>query len=802
MAQSLPALQRAKLSGQLAQTVKQLQGESSAIKRIPLAKMAAELIKQLTGDSVRSEVQNNNPVEPDQNETAQPAPQPDDGLSDDPNSPNYRYRDTGYIAGSRKEEAEAMIRRAKASGVQLKSTDLDWEEIERNPRAAKELITKSNLFGKVDWQSLQANGMDPAAGFLIDRIYASIAKEPSGEESQRYRQLYTKGLESIRARLESCRTVDQVLAVLQEIREELEGTNLNAEQSAEYLPLREQYSALIDQFRALNAEYVKRERDVDMIRRAFNVVSSEVEKRRRRGWKDDPAQMAAYETAKSQRDQAVAEFEKWKAENPLSYNDRKAVKVEDENGFTTRFEDTNPLFIEMRGLEKQMRAIVDDAKSKNLGSDTNLGWVTLGDAFLKNIYWRKNGNAFAGHVTNARNKKINSWDWAEKEAVTVKRATKKQVTFQLKVATNFVRKGGKPVTANSTLDLEKLVGFRAVQSGKWVLDDPDSARFHVEQTAAAMSDLSDMVGIDIGALGLNGRLGMAFGARGRGNAGFGGAAAATYEPVERVINLTKQSGGGSLAHEWVHSVDNLLPELMGVKESGKGDFITENPSILPDGPIKNAFVKLISAMTAGERPTAENFKITDKDRRLAKYNIEGAYSGPGKAIKQAGNAIAAIAAVDDIFARYSGNKRSEKNWRTWRTLAAAYFDTTGEEVISLPTGRKVSNFKAEAMNLDGGSTKQYWSSNKEMFARAFQSYIEDKLASGERQNDYLSVFADNKYWDDPIFGPMYPYPEGEERQRINAAFDEVFSAIREAKVFENAASNKELLDSVFGPEQE
>ena len=802
MAQSLSALQRAKLSGQLAQTVTQLQSESNAIKRIPLAKMAAELIKQLSGDSVQAAEQDNKPIDPTQSETAQAAPQPDDGLSDDPNSPNYRYRDTGYIAGSRKEQAEAMIRRAKADGTQLKVTDLDWEEIERNPRAAKELITKSNLFGKVDWQALQSDGMDPAAGFLIDRLYASIAKEPEGEESQRYRQLYMKGLESIRARLESCRTVDQVLSVLQEIRDELEGTNLNAEQSEAYQQLNEKHTALIDQFRALNAEYVKRERETDKIRRAFNIVSSDVEKRRRKGWKDDPAQIASYETAKTQRDQAVAEFEKWKAENPLSFNDRKAITTKDESGISTQFVDTNPLFIEMRGYEKQMRSIVDEAKRQNVGSDTNMGWLTLGDGFIKNIYWRRNGNAFAGHVTNARNKKINSWDWAEKESTTVKRATKKQVTFQLRVASNFTRKGGKPVTAKSTLDLEKLIGFRAVQSGKWVLDDPDSARFHVEQTAAAMSDLSDMVGIDIGALGLNGRLGMAFGARGRGNAGWGGAAAAHYEPVERVINLTKQSGGGALAHEWVHSMDNLLPELMGVKSSGKGDFITENPGMLPDGPIKNAFIKLIDSMTQGDKRLYQTFKITDKDRQQAKYNIDNPRGEIAKIIKNAANAADAVLAVDAYFDRYRSSRQNDSRRKDWRLVAAAYHDTSGEEVVALQTGAKASSFKFEAHRLDGGGSKQYWSSNKEMFARAFQSYIEDRLAGQERQNDYLSAFADNKYWIDPIFGPMCPYPDGEERQRINAAFDEVFAAIRDAKVFESAANNKELLDSIFGPEQE
>jgi hypothetical protein len=88
----------------------------------------------------------------------------DDGLSDDPNSPNYRYRDTGYIPGSRKEEAARMIREAGASGVMLRASDIDFEAIEQNPREARKLITKSNLFGQVDWAALEEGGMEPAAG--------------------------------------------------------------------------------------------------------------------------------------------------------------------------------------------------------------------------------------------------------------------------------------------------------------------------------------------------------------------------------------------------------------------------------------------------------------------------------------------------------------------------------------------------------------------------------------------------------------------------------------------------------------
>jgi len=47
-----------------------------------------------------------------------------------------------------------------------------------------------------------------------------------------------------------------------------------------------------------------------------------------------------------------------------------------------------------------------------------------------------------------------------------------------------------------------------------------------------------------------------------------------------------------------------------------------------------------------------------------------------------------------------------------------------------------------------------------MAARAFQAYTEDRLRDMGRQNDYLSAKADNKYYVDPIFGPVKPFPEG------------------------------------------
>ena len=86
------------------------------------------------------------------------------------------------------------------------------------------------------------------------------------------------------------------------------------------------------------------------------------------------------------------------------------------------------------------------------------------------------------------------------------------------------------------------------------------------------------------------------------------------------------------------------------------------------------------------------------------------------------------------------------------------------------SGKVGSQFLADAFDLDeNGEHKDYWSTTHEMAARAFSAYIEDTLEEQGRKNDYLAYKSDNKWYDGGK-----PYPEGEERKRINAAFKKLF----------------------------
>jgi hypothetical protein len=702
----------------------------------------------------------------------------DDGLSDDPNAENYRYKDTGYIAGSRKEEAAELIRGARASGTMLRASDIDFTAIEANPREAKKLITKSNLFGVVDWAELQAGGMDPAAGFLLDRAYASVGKEP-GENTPEARKSFVLGMETLRTRMEGCKTSKDVLAVMDDIRDELMGAKLNADETDQYKTLSQQSHELYQRSQALRDVQAGLSDSMNRASQAARTAKYDIEKRLSRGWK-----------LTDEHEKAVTDAE---AES------RKATEAWRQNLEQNR-EALDDMDNQRRVLSKQQREIVDIAKVRNLKSPESQAWLSLGERFIKAAMFRSRAGSstFRDHAANALAGEPKTWEWAEKDTATVeKKVTQKRRTFALKVIDVFERKGGRTVPINSTKDLETLCGFRAVQTGNWVQKDIDSAKWHVEQAAGAMCDMADMLGISEKALGFGGRLGMAFGARGTGNAG-GATAKGTYEPIHRVINITKMNGGGSLGHECWHAVDNILHSVLRGEDGGAEDFASANPSLMPEGPIRDAFTSLKKALTEGDHRLPESIKFTDRQRANARHNIDSPHNEVSRKIKAAGSAEAAVLAVDSHFSGID-SERLLKLKKQWRTLAAAYYAPEGVSDIQLNTGRGVSKYMAEAKVLDGAKSKEYWSSADELSARAFQGYLEDRLAEKGRQNDYLSSLADNKHHYFPEMGePFKPYPEGEERTRINAAFDQVFQALRDEKAFEKALENTALLDSIFG----
>ena len=128
------------------------------------------------------------------------------------------------------------------------------------------------------------------------------------------------------------------------------------------------------------------------------------------------------------------------------------------------------------------------------------------------------------------------------------------------------------------------------------------------------------------------------------------------------------------------------------------------------------------------------------------------------------------------------------------------------ETMNYAPDGSVTQYRKDAEFLDENHSKTdkgYWQSNAEMFARAFHTYLLDKLKEQGIRNDYLCGHAEYLPETDKNGNPHYTYPRGEERQRINQAFDKLVENLKERGIFHEQGADKEhqLVHSQDGIEQ-
>jgi uncharacterized protein YegP (UPF0339 family) len=87
-----------------------------------------------------------------------------------------------------------------------------------------------------------------------------------------------------------------------------------------------------------------------------------------------------------------------------------------------------------------------------------------------------------------------------------------------------------------------------------------------------------------------------------------------------------------------------------------------------------------------------------------------------------------------------------------------------------------TKFSYDAKDLDRMRVGDYWSTEHEMAARAFESYIEDQLKERGDKSQYLVHSTENSIY--KLLYGLSPYPEGAERQRIDEAFKKFFNVLQ------------------------
>lgn len=101
-----------------------------------------------------------------------------------------------------------------------------------------------------------------------------------------------------------------------------------------------------------------------------------------------------------------------------------------------------------------------------------------------------------------------------------------------------------------------------------------------------------------------------------------------------------------------------------------------------------------------------------------------------------------------------------------------YFELS--KVINNPEGQYYKD--SVTLDLIERRRKRYWTSNSEMFARAFQAYITDKQEEKGIINEYLNT--ETIYYGSQN-QEFKPYPSGIQRKRINELFDQLFEELKQ-----------------------
>ncbi|WP_323025772.1 LPD1 domain-containing protein [Castellaniella sp.] len=377
-------------------------------------------------------------------------------------------------------------------------------------------------------------------------------------------------------------------------------------------------------------------------------------------------------------------------------------------------------------------------------------------------------------------------------------------------------RAGRDIVAD---DLIEHFGFRGVEFGNWL---PQDERQQVLNMAFdSLCDLAQALKLPPKGLSLGGQLAVAFGSRGSGGKH---AALAHYEGARTVINLTRMNGAGSLAHEWGHALDHHQGQ-------GKG-FMSEAPVSAAmknlAGRLRNRFgradeilEKATSEARRGQDYARSWFHGQPQEVRDKIFDVLGAeyerceaalYDDARRAIEAMkdrpnyadqgfdyGGAVGlrrTSELAEEVYETLRGHCTSQSalkkkardqidlNLRFMTSQLGKAVTVRAAQDLGVPLpktflGRgncQPSDFLLQAEKLDETRASAYWATTRELFARAFASYVSDRIEEAGGRSDYLVYGADEqRYAEHPVGNPN---PTGEDRRALAEHFDALIADYR------------------------
>lgn len=315
------------------------------------------------------------------------------------------------------------------------------------------------------------------------------------------------------------------------------------------------------------------------------------------------------------------------------------------------------------------------------------------------------------------------------------------------------RTGGLAVGDVSTKAVLENYGFKNIIYGNYVNDA--ESKEHTKHILGAMLDMVELCNIDIKDINKLGGLDINIGSTGCGSFS---RASACYFPQLKAINLTKKRGDGSLGHEWSHYLDNILSEGTS-KKATNIQYATLNPA--QSERVTILFYEYKNWLMNGGTP--RKITVTYYPQKKYQFRVYGE------------TLPLAIEGVQRRHAAYKDYKNFDTNdlVRYYGFLAYKLNDSKPLEV-ELET--KATKFWVATSRF---SPSDYYLSPKEMFARAFEGWLEYKMQKMGRVNNYLVDIKSGM----GLYALVIPrsewcYPFGEDVIWLDDWFERLFSAIR------------------------
>lgn len=654
------------------------------------------------------------------------------------------YTDVGAkIGGARKDIAQAKEQfEAKPTADGLKRLEAE------DPAAAAKSVTKAGLWKIASVEQMKSGGGDPHAVFLAHAIHSVIASKPD-IDSESGRANYFAGIATIKRMVEGSQSFEAMADKVKGLYSDCQAVLKRQAHDR----LRERYENNI----AGLTERIKKPNSSSSL---YDKMNLDRMKRQLAEMKKEEPKVTKYQAEMMLQMFCLGDrfrglfglpAKNGKGTAEMTIGGRKMNMrtlltpwMEKKSGITNRYSD---------------RATVSTAEEQ---------WQAVRTSFGK----ADTLNAPVATATKERS--------ADEQALYEERERLR--AWERDIPTDYDRVGGKAIPIRRPEDYLRTFGLRGVEFGNWM--DTESSRVHVERCAEAFSDLADAVGISARDLSMKGRLALAFGARGNGRG------LAHYEPHKVVINLTKLGGVGSLAHEWGHFMDHMLQRIetnnsdsqtllsdvvrATRKENRYDRNIVSPPVYSHANPVGLAMSKVMDEIMYGTGEASQKFTPDATKNRYRNWTtVEHAYNQVGGDTSKVMGALIA-----------QSPHLTEKQITEAAHYLAAKF---GVKSVDMPI-KGISQYHLNMRLLDKVSGGSYYSSRCELFARCFESYVQDTLAKKKRHNNYL--VRDTKGAGD---GGMFDiYPRGEQRTKINAAMANLMDAVRETGALQKAFAT--LLD--------